>query len=528
MDATHIAFQRKRCASLAGSSQDERWCVKRARKPDAKAQPKSATKSTSRAKSKPATRASSASDSQASTSTPGAPKKCKGKKIDLDDPDDDLPATLPAKRKAANNVWKSLFMKTEIVPTAGFGGTPLDNTIHPLFAESQFEGVDDYEVLRMPARLATNLLESEALPSMFWTMLNHRELYDECYFKADRYLHELPERDHGGEKQYAYRSPVDSEWYGFEAHGKLHISAALVNLVPFVHFRISDTPAEGAVTNGLVGEEVSYEEHGGRADLRPYPMGVKTETNISRNTYSRLRDATNDYDDDNGDLAYLLQLQFEFAVMLMHEICHCLLWATEGELGYEPFFPASDDADPPDFEGVARTKPTAELGFEAETRLFGGYPAMLFDDCHVVRLAPISSTAATEESKLQGVPVCWKWPHGALLSKYRSEGDYIGVRTKQLPSMELAWRVPIEYFAKLFTNEFWDEGLSRRGAAALRMPMEVGHFFAVNKKSGNMGPRKPGKGQVPEGWRLATSRDTTIIRSKAKKYQPQKEEEQED
>ncbi|KAK3677893.1 hypothetical protein LTR78_001988 [Recurvomyces mirabilis] len=222
-----------------------------------------------------------------------------------------------------------------------------------------------------------------------------------------------------------------------------------------------------------------------RDESKILARGEKSTITIASATFGRLKRATQARP---VDVPESLQVRFDFAVLLVHEICHAFLNALEGKSGYEPFFGSK--------------AAIAEIGFEAERSEAGEHGG--------------GCEGGEEVSKLEGIPVCWHWPYEKIVLDYRAQGDFMSVRAKSLPQLDLAWRVPLGWFGKTFRQGFWDE-LEGRGENVDKQGLfprkEVGHFLKEGK-NGDMGGRKPKIAMVSKGYKIAG--DRSIVRKGGK------------
>ena len=146
--------------------------------------------------------------------------------------------------------------------------------------------------------------------------------------------------------------------------------------------------------------------------------------------------------------------------------------------------------------------------------MFGGHITTIFNDTldSDIRRHRTDANDEASRSRLVGIPVMWDWPYAGLVLGYDCDKDMIAWRPNQIPERDLAWRIPLEYFGRMFRKGFWEDKVLELGETALHPPKDVGHCFKTNR-SGNKVPMRPGKGQIPEGYRLGTgARNWTITR----------------
>ena len=216
--------------------------------------------------------------------------------------------------------------------------------------------------------------------------------------------------------------------------------------------------------------------------------GLGSQTRFSSRFYRRLRSA---HHERPADQALLLWLRFEFGLMLAHEVCHALVIQTEGDTGWEPYF----------HDGLV-----GEVGYEMELRLFGGKPDILFanettGEEEGVRILRYTDGRDDDLSKLHGIPIVWRWPYRSIIDEYKKDKYYMTVRrADQIPDRDLAWRVPVDFFAKFFTDSFWQNDVPGDETNAFRAPKDLGYLFKAKSK-GELQPMRPRNGDEPDGYR---------------------------
>ncbi|KAK5111839.1 hypothetical protein LTR85_011737 [Meristemomyces frigidus] len=357
----------------------------------------------------------------------------------------------------------SIFMETEnysvVAPLAD-----LNNIVHPLFAQLNFKTVPtDWTVMETPARLASRLLEAPALQPMFYTILNsHPVVQGEAVSdeELEDQVHEYAEAD-------------DIPDLTLTAAQTRLVNDGLTALAGMIGFVSSTEVDQGAVCDADATR--STDDH--------FLNGIGSTISYSSADYSRLvtMQGTNDW-------PLLRTTQFQWAIMLVHEVCHALINAREGDVEWEPFFYG---------------KQVAEVGFEMEYRLFGGHVDNLYAGDATIRRYQENTAGQDNGSQLNGLMVTWQWPYKEIIAFYERQEHYIASR-RDMPAMDLAWRVTLPYFTEKFTNAFWDNA----GAADLSLlhpPKDVGYFFKKNK------PSKPdaqyASKLIPQGYRIATIED---------------------
>ena len=331
----------------------------------------------------------------------------------------------------------------------------LCNNIHPIFAKELFDRAMNYDVLLVPLRLASLLLEFETLKPMLWTIIR-------------RNVVEAPDAENDDEKarKCAYTVADDiRELKKMDQNQVSQVAQALRCLPSMVRYQLDVELPQGCMAKAASGEGPhSAVAVSGDGPHPHFQGGTKSLVKVSDHSYRRLETATKEHSDGNPDMAELISVQFNIAVSMVHEITHALYMAVEGAKNYEPFFGASA---------------IAEIGFEAEYRLFGGRPDFYGcggDQAQRYRLQPGNDG---DLSRLKGINVLWEWPENHLVRSYVNMGHMIAWRSARLPKTDLAWKIPLTYISRLFSKDFWDVDVPKLGATALHPPKEVGHFFAT-------------------------------------------------
>ncbi|KAK4543533.1 hypothetical protein LTR36_005428 [Oleoguttula mirabilis] len=335
----------------------------------------------------------------------------------------------PTQEPKALDFWGSVFMKTENYPATAPEAN-LDNDVHALFAQSNFISPQmDWTMMRTPAMLATKLLQAPALQPMFYTISNHHPVLQAGVVSSEG--HPIYEYSQADDVKDRTLGRADSEG----------IEIGLVALAGMIRFVQIDTVGNG-------GSSVPDTT---RPTDSYFPNGVGSTIRYSHAEIEKLVRA-----EATADWPLLRTAQFQFASMLVHEVCHCLLNAREPGIDAEPFF-------------HGRQEDTA---------------------------------GQDNRSALRGLMVNWRWPFEELINLYRS-ADYSMTSRGDMLNMDLAWRVPLTYFTDKFTKGFWDDPHGA-GLSLLHPPREVGYFFKKNV------PGKPSPKYkaclVPAGYHITKTR----------------------
>lgn len=259
------------------------------------------------------------------------------------------------------------------------------------------------------------------------------------------------------------------------------IDAALQDLAYLVKYELAD------VEQGLTTQMRTRYEFGRWSD----PRGSRIQ--ISRQLYNRLRDAS--AASDTPDLALRLALQFQLAVTLVHEVFHALVNAVEGPLQTEPFL----------WDATI-----AEMGFEAEAKLFGGLKEQHFLHEHsedeTADPKPIllhSYIGEHRQSHLAGISILLGYPNHSIIDRYSGGAHFMSTRNVgRLPENDLGWRVKMSWVKKLFQNSYWQGLTTQQRRKGLIPPRDVGQFF--NPGENTLEEVEPTVTRIPNGYRIAT------------------------
>lgn len=182
---------------------------------------------------------------------------------------------------------------------------------------------------------------------------------------------------------------------------------------------------------------------------------------------------------------------------------HALLVAKMGNVPYEPFFYGEI---------------VAEIGFEMEKRLFSGRPTLIFNGDEGRIYHHYTRNRRSVNTTLVGIPVLFEYPDRGLIDEYRSENDYIGVRTgpnlneDHLPTYDLAWRIDIARVERYLRNDFW-ANLPPDDNTALHLPKDLGYYFANEAGDNDRVPRIPDIDDLPDGYNMTANGDVVPLRA---------------
>jgi len=196
--------------------------------------------------------------------------------------------------------WASRFMKAVNLPSTAPADN-LDNNIHPLFQKRNFPGAD-YNVVKLPARLASKLIQSSALKPILYTMLNTDPK------RLRRHMRR-------GRRKYAYPSSKDWRKVRVVGGAARRIARRLEALASMVRFECGERLLSGAVTIPCEQDRLKHPD---------FPKGLGSNIWYARSLYERLTTVTKHAD----DWPRLRTTQFEFAITMVHEVFHALFVAS--------------------------------------------------------------------------------------------------------------------------------------------------------------------------------------------------------
>ncbi|KAK5111844.1 hypothetical protein LTR85_011742 [Meristemomyces frigidus] len=388
-------------------------------------------------------------------------------------------------------VEQSQFMRVEEIPD-GLSLGDLDNPILPIFKRENFPHVSEseyQEVLTIPLRLASLMSDAD--------MLRSNSVLATVVASSHSTVN-MHEPLLNGTQQYVYQQP----------NGNQHTKRRLVEtrfdcLQHILRFHASDDRASGAETEAVVPLEGVPPE-----DAQEWPSIV----HYSRKHFNELVKQTR----SGKDPAYLLLVRWEFAWTIAHEVVHALTYAQnwvgqDDGLDKEVYNEIYFDADP-------EKAPIAECGYEFEVRQVGGHITRLYRGHRRLKKERLHRYKYSNGSfsAIEGVMVMWEWPCVNLCNHYAESGFPMGVRKNAyLRRLDVAWRIPLQYFAELFTQGFWQkvfQQIRESGISDLHPPREVGHCFSDERGTTNPVSLPPlGMAEyVPAGYQYISTNDIVL------------------
>ena len=315
----------------------------------------------------------------------------------------------------------------------------LTNKIHPLFDAPLQQAVPDYSVVEQSARLASHFLECGVLNRIFVAISNKGKPGRSWQDKKDK-------------EQVGLEIPQEELTKTKKTDGR-RAQDLLKHLSQSISFTLDHTLKVGGMTESIQNKE----------DVDPkFPNGEKNIVKIAASLYDDLRSAQG-----TEDTPFLLHLQVDLAITLVHEIGHAIDNQAHGKLYHGHFLG----------ENIVR-----EGGFDIETQLFGGHLTTLYGgktDENAFRRYYYKSG---QRSALRGILISWEYPYQSLATTYAHHQDHMEIRKhpKQVRPLDVAWRVPVTFLGQLFRDSFWQDELPC-DADAIRPECSVGYTFRVDR-----------------------------------------------
>lgn len=351
----------------------------------------------------------------------------------------------------------------------------LGNDIHVLFQEAQFRDLpnDNFQVLEPSAQLASKFLESGTLDKFFHIIFHGSTTSAGKIRKVNTRQYVTSDMDPDVE---VAAPQIDD------------VKRSLNQLAKHCHYRIAKEVENQGTTAPL------NQTH----QIARYPSGCKSEMRISRIGFDKLVEVAGK---SPIDVPYLLTLQFEMAVLLLHELVHACWHFVNGSEGQNPFFGDSI---------------INELGFEMENVLFGGHLTRIYHDEAAVKRYKHNN----KKSLLRGIVAVWDWPYQLQAQNYIKDKAVDLLYRKEpieVRSLDRAWRVELQFLQQLFTDDF-GEDISLEKSKVLTPQRTQGFCFRVtyNDKCipvSGAKTKKDEKMYIPAGYRRLASGD--IVRRSA-------------
>lgn len=404
-------------------------------------------------------------------------------------------STMSREQKEMDAFQASAFLQEEDVPDKFQYDLP--NDIHLLFAQTRFSPNISYRLVEPSARLATQLLKSPLLNRFWWNIITKTPAPSPNLTQT--YADE-------GNDQILHRTPPQLA----------RIDAALNQLSGMIRYLIKEK-ADAWYTVASTAANVNPPTPPGS----PFTNGTGSKIYMGSTWYRKLQAVSEGNQDDS---AALLWFRFELAVALVHEVCHAILNAR---------LPRALGGRHPQMTFFGNCA-IGEVGFEAESRLFGGTILRYREDGpryyrittqarrgrliapresrrtnekslrHIsgpeTRVGKRVSKRTSKTSSLTGVMTLLAWPSRKIPVLYKRQNLMIVSYDDKLPLYDLAWRVPLESIASLFTDRFWKRAkLNSENSKMLRLERKVGYFLNFAEDDFAT-PKPPGAGMVPRGY----------------------------
>ncbi len=330
----------------------------------------------------------------------------------------------------------------------------LQGQYHPIF--NNLSSGLDRQILEMPLQLASRLIQAPALIP-FINVLSRGKVVDMAGNpKSWPEVHaaNAHHRKHGTWSEMIAIHPPGSEDKLNETT-KAHAQMVLFELAGMIRFQLMvDQPGSENLSGGCWIDTQAMTPR----NKHCFPNGTKTIICISTLDYQQLVAAT-----IANDTERLCLLRVQFAMILVHEICHALGNALWGPRRPEPFY---------------RAGAFAELGFVAEVLLTGG------------RLGTNESNGLRNSNGLRDhlclmalvthpVPfgVLTQMPSPSVRYAYEQSGGCYATRPGfRKQQCEVVWRIPNSYFESLLSSAFWD-GVADDDTDAVQAPMIAAWVF---------------------------------------------------
>ncbi|KAK5111953.1 hypothetical protein LTR85_011700 [Meristemomyces frigidus] len=375
--------------------------------------------------------------------------------------------------------------------------TDLDNQIHPIFRRKNFSKDFDYTTLKPTLRLASLLLESDALVP-YINVMAHGEL--QCLnglregqvVTHPRELFGISGIDPEAMFLCNWRSARHPKPGQDEVNDLTRIQArqTLAELADMVEFTLVPEASDGSANAHAVWVEGPLNVVSAKA----FPSGCRTSVQISAvqydpiESYALLADYKTWQEDcwTHGHiLDWVVISQFGFAVTLLHELGHALNHASMGSTRAEPFY---------------KDSLVSEGGMQLETQLFGGMMGTNFTYDLQEQIDPGSHWDYPNpyciEKKMSRPFICLKeFPSDSLILLYQHIAAPMVFRGKRTPFDKL-WRVPTHFIQSLFTKAYWEGVVAKRGPDALKPPRTLGWMFTSGRR-GSLHPLSGADATLP-------------------------------
>jgi hypothetical protein len=329
----------------------------------------------------------------------------------------------------------------------------LDNTIHPLFSKDRFPSGLDYEAMVPSLRLATHLLDADAVVE-YCTAMVHGKVFNNRGEEME--LRGLSGND--CDRGVSWTTTVRCA-YTSHTDKRTRAEELLQRLSHVVRFDILTHP------------EDIHTSHAQCQPLHGPLSGQLTSTfrgcgsSIFLNPRELDRLATLSYRKKNRKGHQLLAFaRFSLAVLLIHELAHSIQLASFGSREHEVMLP--------DWT-------TDEAGHELISSIFGGiidcYSASSFPHLPQDGEQTCKDMTVRRAQHESAFVILRPWPCLKLVKEYALSGTPIVYTAPPRPCWDQLIRINSSFIESLFTNEFWNEAIPRRGASALH-PASVGSW----------------------------------------------------
>lgn len=336
----------------------------------------------------------------------------------------------------------------------------LSNPIHPLFAREKFSANFDYSVIEPCLRFATRMLESDAAVK-FLNVVTEGQMFD---LKGNE-VKQLQDLDEDGAKWRLAGTvflagrrvprPGQDQVNDTTRSRAREILKELGNIVHFVMLNAEEMED----SDKIAAQAVPLQGPLRKSAFGVFPNGCLNRVHIQDYNYHRLVARTNALFNPPNDKSTdehirkarinLLIARLFFSQLLMHELGHCLGNGANGDRNAD--FKYCDEQQ-------------AELGFAFESELFGG----MLDAWDAPHIIPPKWQHACQVGKAllyDRFLTLGPWP-----SKHRQQIHELGGVGLDLTTdkkYDTFSRVAISHIESLFTDEYWETEVSKRGIAAI-------------------------------------------------------------
>ena len=335
-----------------------------------------------------------------------------------------------------------------------FDSADLDNDIHPILQRDKFPQQLDYSVVEPSLRLATHLLQSDAM------VVYVNAMFDGEYRSSDGKIADLSCLEYlfaDGDTRFDKANIFYPKPGQEQANLYMRARAAifLEQLADMVDLDFMTDPTDQQNHGALarrVESPLSFD------CFQAFPGGCRTRIDLNWCLVNRLHWVTTDEE--------LLLARFNVARIITHELMHAATWAVFGDVPCELYY---------------KDCPLSEAGYELEAQCFGGLIEWSSRNLFTPPWDYEGACTNAKMQKRQDLIVLWEWPSDHTLQDYTTKGTCIGCR-RPFRQYDILWRIPMSFLEALFTNEFWtDNDIQQQGTSALLAPRIASWMFKYHQ-----------------------------------------------